>query len=83
MISHSKNPGLLREMAGGWCGAGNMQDEPETFCPTNSEEAHKKNHITGVISKGLRTQAEEASTGQRWDELSFNDNNCNRLKPIK
>lgn len=36
------------------------------------------------MSRGIKSQLEEATTGQGWDSLRFdNDNNCNGEKPIK
>lgn len=37
--------------------------------------ARKLSKITGVMSKGLRRQLEEAPTRQKWDTLGFNKDN--------
>ena len=35
-----------------------------------------------VMAKVHRHQFEDVSSGQRWDNLNFNKNNCNRLKSL-
>lgn len=62
-------------MADSKSGAGNTQAGPGTFATLDSKEATKVHQVT---SKALRSQPKEAPTGQRWDSMSFKqDNNCN------
>ena len=56
-------------MADSRSAAGNVQDEPEAPCLTGEQRNDQR--LSGSGQKNSGSQLEEASTGQRWDNLNI------------